>query len=226
MMKKAITVVILLPFFKIATAQNSIGNSIIFDCEGNVARPIVIYKDGQYLEPPFDPDREGEEWSGGINEYNKARLAFNNFKREASRYKAHYLLNNGVKYKTINILRLTEYAANFYSCVALEIESVPEHNLLSNNPKIGTNTLIILDKNDRPVIKNKKMIKREVTIAGKEPDGTDATTIRLKSIVDIDGDGTTEFIYQIEEYEYIYIQIYSKKYGKWKMVYEGMADGS
>ena len=128
-----------------------------------------------------------------------------------------FLLNNGVKYKSIKVTKVSKYQGNLSSWLALEIESAPEHQLLSNNPKLGTNILQPLGKNDRPVIKKIR----------KENDGNQyEIDFSLISKVDIDGDGIPELIYYFQAYESGWVEIYSKKNGKWKKVYEGAGDGA
>ncbi len=224
-MKKITTVIIFLLVLKIASAQSSLGNSIIFDYiddnyigdnQKKIARPIVIYKYGQYLAPPFI--WSDDELSGLTTTEKNQHIQLNNeFKKELSDCNSLFLLNNGVKYKSIKVTKVSKYQGNLSSWLALEIESAPEHQLLSNNPKLGTNILQPLGKNDRPVIKKIR----------KENDGNQyEIDFSLISKVDIDGDGIPELIYYFQAYESGWVEIYSKKNGKWKKVYEGAGDGA
>jgi len=224
-MKKITTVIIFLLVLKIALAQSSLGNSIIFDysyfdyTHEKIARPIVIYKNGQYLEPPSDWDYD-EPPEMTATEKNKNIQLNNEFKKELSVCNSLFLLNNGVYYKSIKVTKVSKYQGNLNAWLALEIESAPENKLLSNNPKLGTNILQPLGKNDRPVIKNKRKFNDGIS------DFIEEIYFSLISKVDIDGDGIPELIYDFSAYESSWIEIYSKKNGKWKKVYEGAGDGA
>lgn len=214
-MNKIISLIIVLNFFKIVSAQSQIGNSIIFlyDTDMKLARPIVIYKDGKYLEPPLElslfenPNMAEDEINTQVNR----------FKNELSKLNSLFLLNNGIKYEEISVTQITDYFGANLKCPALEIESIPKHKLLSNNPKLGTNILQNLDKNDRPKLKKRKM--DALFGGGFYPNN-------LISKVDIDGDGIPELIYEIVDYERYWIEVYSKKNGSWVRVYRGVEDGS
>jgi hypothetical protein len=206
-----------LPNFQNIFAQAQIENSIIFTCNFNsydknlVAVPIVIYKNGKYVDPPYyayDREPTPEEIK-----------MINNFKKELAQIDYLHLLNNGMKYQTIKVGKLAEPEGGISEHPSLQLMSIPAHRLLSNNPKLGTNVLQSLESNDRPLIFNRKVIN-ETLFDFDKSDIVDDIRVIPFSKVDIDGDGIPEIVYYFEAWELSYFQIFSKRHGKWEKVFD------
>jgi hypothetical protein len=197
-------------FSIIFIASETYGNEIL-----PVAVPIVIYKNGKYIQPPECVKNENGKFNNiECNNYNRLILPF--IRKGATLFE----LNNGVQNSTFAVLKtsITGMGREIHCGV---LNAKPSHTLLTNNPNIGILPLTTLDVTDRPIL-----IKRKDCIDyGSATGGNMYCKDKLLTKVDIDGDGFPELIYENEVTEGYYYTIYSKKNNRWIKVFEGSGDG-
>lgn len=175
-----------------------------------VAVPFVMYRNGNYEDPPIvtEPYGSAKEREQIRKDSDLAREVLRPFVQSG---KELYLLRNGRKDITFPIERTEMFGYSdglLYSGVLPEL---PAYKILTSNPKVGTNNL--REIKDMPILQPRY-----------SPEG-EPFEDRLLDKVDIDGDGIPEIIYECDEYEGVYYTIYSNKNGSWKLVYEGGYQG-
>jgi hypothetical protein len=203
---------------------SNVGNSIIYivkSLKGDMnywkengkeiflAIPIVIFSNGTYLDPPYC--EYGATSSDAIRECKESKRRLSPAVQPGAKL---FILNNGIKESSVVVKEEINYGLSDWTRPSALLPYKPQHSLLTNNPRIGLDVLVTLDKNDRPILPKRK----------KRTESAYYTDILL-SKVDIDGDRIPELIYECDDWEGIYYVIYSKKSGKWKLVHQGGYDG-
>ena len=190
-----------------------IGNSILFtsfpgieDDNEVIAVPIAIYFDGKYYTPPTCEDEFYQQ-----KDVEECEEAKNILLPSVSSGEVLYLLNNGKKSDRIKVLGTKRFGYNSSKTYSALIKKKPEHYIITDNPKIGTNKLTTIK--DRPTIPKRKDPEDNIIID------------KLLTKVDIDGDGMPELIYECPTYDGLFYTIYSNLNGKWIKVYEGGYQG-
>ncbi len=183
-----------------------------FGYREKTAYPFVVYYNGYYFDPT--------SWDLGEMTFDMKKLY-----KEAGSFINHslkignnlYQLKNGKKDKVLSIKSFNSELGPGAPGSPL-LSPIPNQSILTDNPLIGSNPLISLDKNDQPKLPKRSIVDVEGITTYYED--------ILLSKVDIDGDGIPEFIYECEDYEGVFYVIYSQKNKIWKKVYEGGYDGS
>lgn len=192
----------------------NVGNSVIFtsfngindDTSEIFAVPIVAYYQNKYLDPHACNLADGK--NNSIEDCEKLkRILIPSVSSSAKLY----VLDNGKKSYSIDVLDTKQFGFSDWTVYAAQIESKPKSSLITNNSKLGTNKLATIT--DRPTLPKRK-----------DPEGY-ALEDKLLSKVDIDGDGMPELVYECEEYEGTFYQVYSNKNGEWEKVFEGGYQG-
>lgn len=206
---------------------NLFDNAIIFTCgdgrsgkmASEEAMPIAIYKNGKYYSPPCNEDeREG------------AAKRLTEFRRVLSDFEYVFLNINGVKKQKIKVknIVLNDEGGMEGDCTYPELKLFINcsnrlfyEHIFTNNATIGTNIFKVLDLTDRPLIFNKKINKITRFNFSKNKEMDQEIIVYPLPHIDINGDGTPEFIYYFEGWEENhYFMIYSKIKNKWTKVFD------
>lgn len=177
--------------------------------EITVAIPIAIFTNGKYINPPYC--EIGATSREAIIECRDAKKKLSPAVQPGSKL---YILNNGIRESGIFVSEEINYGLSDWTRPSAILPYRPSHALLTNNPRIGVNQLVDLEKSDRPILPKRK-----------KHTGSGYYSDILLSKVDIDGDRIPELVYESKDWEGTFYVIYSKKNGRWKLVHEGGYDG-
>jgi hypothetical protein len=185
---------------------SEIGNSIIYTVRqyydeerknDKYAVPIVVYFNGKYIQPPHCI--YGDNSQSAFEECEKSKEILLPSVQPGS---ILFEIHNGKQTNSINVIDNESFGYSDWTLFSGKISKQVNPLLLTDNHKIGTNKLAQI---------------KEIPIV---PEANS-----LLGMVDIDGDGMPEYIYEVSEYEGTSYEIFSNINGEWKVVYNGGYQG-
>ena len=183
-----------------------IGNSIIYtvrqyyheeEKNNKYAVPIVVYFNGKYIEPPHCNYTDNSEKA--IEECKKSKEILFLSVQPGSRL---FEIDKGIQTNSIYVSDYENFGYSDWTLFSGKISNKINPSLLTDNHKIGTNRLAQII--DTPILEENRS---------------------LLGIIDVDGDGMPEHIYEVSEYEGTSYEILSYINGEWKVVYNGGYQG-